>query len=58
MRYIMTAVWAVVISLVVSYVLTSMAGEPIVLTEILLLAALFVIASIVLGEGILKEEKE
>lgn len=58
MRYIMTAVWAVVISLVVSYVLTSMAGEPIVLTEILLLAALFVIASIVLSEGILKEEKE
>jgi len=58
MRYIMTAIWAVLISAVAAYVLTSMAGEPLTIQGILLMAAVFFIATVVLGDGILKENKE
>lgn len=58
MRYIMTIFWAVAISTVVSYVLTSMAGEPFVFTDALILAGVFAVAAIVLAEVILPEKKE
>jgi len=58
MRYIMTAVWAVLISLAVSYVLTSMGSEPFVVGDALILAAIFFLATVVLGDGILKEKSE
>lgn len=57
MRYIMTIVWAIIISTVLSYVLTSMEGEPFVLSEALILGVTFSIIVIVLGEFILKEKK-
>jgi hypothetical protein len=53
----MTAIWAVLISFVISYVLSSMAGEPFVLSDTLILAAIFAVAIFLLGDGILKEEK-
>ncbi len=56
MRYIMTIVWAVLISAAVSYVLTSMGGEPFVLSEALILSAVFVVAAFILGDGVLKEK--
>ncbi|MBP1969029.1 membrane protein CcdC involved in cytochrome C biogenesis [Virgibacillus natechei] len=58
MRYIMTIVWAIIISTVLSYVLTSMEGEPFVLSEALILGVIFSIIVIVLGEFVLKEKKE
>ncbi|XGA32986.1 YjzD family protein [Virgibacillus sp. CBA3643] len=58
MRYIMTIFWAVAISAVVSYVLTSMAGAPFVLTDTLILAGIFAVAVIVLADFVLPEKKE
>lgn len=58
MRYIMSAVWAVLVSLAVTYVLTSMAGEPFTMEGVLLLAALFFLATVFMGDGVLKEKKE
>ncbi|MBP2076603.1 DUF2929 family protein [Oceanobacillus polygoni] len=56
MRYIMTIVWAILIGAAVSYVLTSMGGEPFVLSEALILSGIFVIAAFILGEGVLREK--
>ncbi|MGJ9459370.1 DUF2929 family protein [Oceanobacillus sp. CF4.6] len=58
MHYIMTIVWAVFISLAISFVLTSMAGEPFVLFEALILAAILSVAAFIIGDVILKVEKE
>ncbi|MBY7143094.1 DUF2929 family protein [Virgibacillus sp. NKC19-3] len=58
MRYIMTIFWAVAISTVVSYVLTSMAGSPFVFTDTLILAGIFAVAAIVLAEVVLPKRKE
>ncbi len=58
MHYIMTIIWAVLISLATSFVLTSMAGEPFVLFEALILAGILSIVAIFLGEVALKTEKE
>lgn len=57
MRYIMTIFWAVLISTAISYVLTSMGGEPFIFSEALILAAVIIVGVFALGEGILKEEK-
>ncbi|RDW19959.1 DUF2929 family protein [Oceanobacillus chungangensis] len=57
MRYIMTIFWSVVVSLAIAFVLSSMGGEPFVLSDGLLLAAILAVAAIILGDGILKEEK-
>ncbi|WP_235794092.1 DUF2929 family protein [Virgibacillus salidurans] len=54
----MTIFWALAIGTVASYVLTSMAGEPFVFTEVLILAGIFAVAAIVLAEFILPERKE
>ncbi|WP_245844029.1 DUF2929 family protein [Oceanobacillus rekensis] len=54
----MTIIWAVLISLATSFVLTSMAGEPFVLFEALILAGILSIVAIFLGEVALKTEKE
>ncbi|MBU8792120.1 YjzD family protein [Oceanobacillus caeni] len=56
MRYIASIFWAVLISFAISYVLSSMGGEPFVLSHSLILAALFSIAVFILGDGILKED--
>lgn len=56
MRIIMTLIWAVLISGVVSYVLTSMAGEPFSILQTLIVAGMFGLVVIVLGGVVLKEE--
>ncbi|MFB4474602.1 DUF2929 family protein [Oceanobacillus caeni] len=56
MRYIASIVWAILISFAISYVLSSMGGEPFVLSHSLILAALFSIAVFILGDVLLKED--
>lgn len=58
MKYFATIFWAFIISIVVSYVLTSMGNQAFNLPGALGLAALFSIAAILLGDVILKEEEE
>lgn len=58
MRYIMVAVWSVVIGAVISYVLTSMANEPFVFNHSLILSAILAISVILLGEVALKEQSD
>lgn len=58
MRYIMVAIWSMLISTAVSYVLTSMGGEPFSFLLTLILAGIFTVAIIVLGDGILKGNEE
>ncbi|HLR51299.1 MAG TPA: YjzD family protein [Candidatus Avamphibacillus sp.] len=58
MRYIMVAIWSILIGTVISYVLTSMANEPFSMTNSLILAAVFAIFVILLGDGALKEQNE
>lgn len=57
MRVIMIAIWSVLISAAISYVLTSMAGEPFNLTTVLYVAALFFVTVLVVSEVGLKEDK-
>ncbi|WP_284139435.1 MULTISPECIES: YjzD family protein [unclassified Virgibacillus] len=57
MRYIWTIIWAMLISGVLSYVLSSMAANPFVLKDTLILGAIFAIFIFILGEGVLREEK-
>lgn len=58
MRIIMVAFWSLLISAAISYVLTSMAGEPFNLTTVFFVSGLFFVAVIVVSEFGLKEEKE
>ncbi|MUK90589.1 DUF2929 family protein [Ornithinibacillus sp. L9] len=58
MRYLMTIIWAVLISSTLSYVLSSMAGEPFPVTDTLVLSAIVSIVIFVLGDGVLKVNSE
>ncbi|MGY0692784.1 YjzD family protein [Virgibacillus sp. FSP13] len=58
MRFIWTFVWALLISCVISYILTSMASAPFNFMHALILAIIFTVAILLLGEGILKGEQE
>lgn len=58
MRFVMTFIWAMLISSAISYVLTSMADDPFNLTHALILGVIFTIVVFVLGEGILKEDSK
>ncbi|GAE93598.1 hypothetical protein JCM21714_2696 [Gracilibacillus boraciitolerans JCM 21714] len=57
MKYFATIFWAVIVLTVVSYVLTSMGGQAFNLASAISVAAVFAIAAIVLGDGILKEDE-
>ena len=57
MRYIITIVWAAAISLVLTYVLSSMAGDSFVFAPVIVLTVLFSIAIFFIGDGVLKEEE-
>ncbi|MDY0407877.1 DUF2929 family protein [Virgibacillus soli] len=57
MRYIMTIIWAFIISTVVSYVLSSMAGEGFAMNGTVALAAVFIVAIFILG-GILRDNHQ
>ncbi|WP_377558871.1 DUF2929 family protein [Ornithinibacillus salinisoli] len=54
----MTIIWAVLIGSVISYVLSSMAGDAFPLMDTLVLSAIIAIAIFVLGDGILKAKSE
>ncbi|MGP4041818.1 DUF2929 family protein [Gracilibacillus sp. D59] len=58
MKYFATIFWAIIILAVVSYVLTSMGGQDFNIASAISLAAIFSIAAIILGDGILTEEEE
>lgn len=57
MRYIWTIIWATLISGVLSYVLASMGGDSFVVKDTLVLAGILTVAIIILGDGLLKEQK-
>ena len=56
MRYIMTIVWSVLIVFAISYVLTSMAAEPMVVSEVFILAGIMSVIVFLLGDVALKEK--
>lgn len=58
MRYIMVAIWSLLISAALSYVLASMGGEAFNFPLTLGLAAIFIVAIIVLGDGVIKGNEE
>jgi hypothetical protein len=58
MRYLATIFWAVLVTFVLSYVLSSMAGATLDLVATLVMAAIFSIFIFILGDGILREKKE
>ncbi|UFU00556.1 YjzD family protein [Radiobacillus kanasensis] len=58
MRVIVAAIWAFLLSALVTYVLSNMAGEPFELSSVLVLTVLFLVAVIGLGEGALREKSE
>lgn len=57
MRHIIVIIWSFLISCAVSYVLTSMGGEPFNINHTLMLAVFFFVIVTILGEFVLKEEK-
>lgn len=57
MRVIMVAIWSVLISAAISYVLTSMAGEAFSLPTVLIVAGVFFVSVLLISEVGLKEEK-
>lgn len=57
LRHIVVIIWSFLISSAVSYVLTSMAGEPFNINHTLILTAFFFVVVTILGEVVLKEEK-
>ncbi len=56
MRFVMSFIWAMLVSCAISYVLSSMAGDPFVLSHALILGVIITIAVYILGEGLLKEK--
>lgn len=58
MRYIMTIIWSLLISFAITYVLTAMAAEPFVVSEAIILAIIFMVVTFIIGDGILKEQKD
>lgn len=53
----MSIIWAILISTAISYVLTSMAGEPFNFTFTLIVAGMIVAAVVILGDGALEDQK-
>lgn len=58
MRVIMVLFWSTLVSSVVSYVLTSMAGDPFNFTLVLSFSVALTVAVLILGEGILDTNDE
>lgn len=54
----MTIVWSLLISLTLGFVLTSMAGEPFIVSEAVILAVILVVIIGIMGDGVLKEKSE
>ncbi|SFA82333.1 Protein of unknown function [Lentibacillus halodurans] len=58
MRFFWSFFWAILISGVISYVLTSMAGNEFQPISTLIVAIILTLVVYVLGEGVLKAENE
>ena len=58
MKYIMTIVWAILISAALTYVLANMAGDSFVLAEAGILATVLAVFIFILGDVVIKSEKE
>ncbi|QDP39780.1 DUF2929 family protein [Radiobacillus deserti] len=58
MRIIVSAIWAFLLSFLVTYVLSNMAGESFEIGSVLILAVIFLVAIIALGEGGLRQKSE
>ncbi|WP_371925840.1 DUF2929 family protein [Halobacillus sp. A5] len=53
---IWTVLWAFLLSLMMAYVVSNMAGTGFAFSQVVIMTILFSIAAIVLGEGVIKEE--
>lgn len=58
MRFLWTFIWALLIGGVISYILSSMSGDPFNLVHSITLSIILTIAVFLLGEGVLKEQSE
>ncbi|HEY4601909.1 MAG TPA: DUF2929 family protein [Cerasibacillus sp.] len=57
MRYIMTIIWALLIGSVLSYVLTSMAGDPFNLNQALILSSIIAVLIFIMS-GVIKDSSQ
>ncbi|UOQ92822.1 YjzD family protein [Halobacillus shinanisalinarum] len=57
MRIVMTIVWAFLLSLMTAYVISNMTGTGFSFLQVMVMTILFGGTTIVLGEGIIKEEE-
>jgi len=58
MRFILTLVWAVLIGSAISYMLSAMGGQEFQVSNMLIMAGILSLAVFVLGEAVLKPEKD
>ncbi|MFC4559303.1 DUF2929 family protein [Virgibacillus kekensis] len=58
MRFVIPFIWALLISFVIAYVLTSMAGSTVDLFSTFVVAVILTLTAFILGEGILKDGTE
>lgn len=58
MRFIITVIWSLLIGSAISYILSAMGGQELTLLQMSIMAGILSIAVFVLGEGVLKEEKD
>lgn len=58
MRFLMVLIWAFLISLAITYVVTSMAGAPFSMMFVYILTIVISLGIFVLGELILKEKEK
>lgn len=58
MKYIMSIVWSLIISTVVSYVLASMAQEPFSIIQTLVLAGIIAVVVFIMDKAVLTEQEE
>ena len=57
MKYVMTLIWSMLLSFIVSYVLSSMAGDPFILTQAIVLGIIFFLAVIGLGTVVASDKQ-
>ncbi|MFD1017847.1 YjzD family protein [Thalassobacillus hwangdonensis] len=56
MRFFWTIFWAFLLSFMITYVISNMGGADFTIMQVVVLTVLFSIASVVLGEGLIKDE--
>ncbi|MFD2639391.1 DUF2929 family protein [Piscibacillus salipiscarius] len=56
MRLVWTVIWGFLLSLMVVYVITSMTGDTFSFPLAIVLTVLFTLSSVVLGEGVIRDD--